>query len=394
MSYYEYHVARRYVQFEGALRELANYASLVGKKVLLLTACDPVRELVEDRIREGLERPAAACMNPRLAADSPRYARYVPMAQRLDEFRSEMEFEFYDIGDRIITQSNIRSVAEYAKSRGIDTVVGIGGGKGQDFARALTHFLPVRVILVPTLAATNASISTLSVLYSEDGSRIQQYWRMDNAPDLVLVDTQILIENGQRTLAAGIGDIVSTYYEALCNLKMSGKTDNISVLSHKGVELAIEIMREQAPGALEAVRDKKINPAFETVVSMIMHNCGPLGMICSVGFAHILDEVFLYFKPAHRVPHGLRVGYATIAMLLFQRAQPREIRQYVAFCRQTGIPVSLKELGLSDIGYEQWMQAFDATAGVSGTIQSMPFPVTAKDLIDSLMAAESLIQQE
>ena len=75
MSYYEFHVARRYVQFEGALREFGNYASLVGQKLLILTACDPVREMVESRIREGLSLPAAACMNPALAQASPRYAR-------------------------------------------------------------------------------------------------------------------------------------------------------------------------------------------------------------------------------------------------------------------------------------------------------------------------------
>ena len=163
MSYIEYHVARRYVQFEGALRELANYASLIGRKVLILTACAPVTEQVVAKIREGIDAPAAKWMNPQLAADSPRYARYMPMTDRFDALRREMEFEFYDIDDPVVAEENIRRVAEYVQARGIDTVVGVGGGKGQDFARALTHFVPVKVILVPTLAATNASISTLSV---------------------------------------------------------------------------------------------------------------------------------------------------------------------------------------------------------------------------------------
>ena len=100
-------------------------------------------------------------------------------------------------------------LAEQVQAQGFDTVVGVGGGKGQDFARALTHFLPVKVILVPTLAATNASISTLSVIYTPDG-RIDQYWRMDNAPELVLADTEVLIQNPPPVLSAGIGDIMST----------------------------------------------------------------------------------------------------------------------------------------------------------------------------------------
>lgn len=394
MSYIEYHVAKRYVQFEGALRELPNYAALVGKSVLFLTACGPVREQVEVKIREGLAKPAVACMNPRLAEENVRYARYVSMTDRLDALRSEMTFEFYDLGDTIVTEENVRRVANYAESRGIDTVVGIGGGKGLDFARALTHFIPLKVILVPTLAATNASISTLSVLYSTDGSHIQQYWRMDSAPDLVLVDTEIILENGPGILSAGIGDIVSTYYEALCNLRITGQSDILPALSCEAVELAVEIMRRQAAAALHAAREKKRNAAFESVVSMILHNCGPMGMICTLGFAHVLDEIFLYFDVAHQTPHGLRVGYAVLPMLLFQKADDREVRQYLDFCKNAEIPTTLAELGLDQISESQWMEAYQATAGKSGTLATLPFPVSARELTGSLFTAERYLARQ
>ena len=391
MSYIDYHVARRYVQFEGALRELANYASLIGRKVLILTACAPVTEQVVAKIREGIDAPAAKWMNPQLAADSPRYARYMPMTDRFDALRREMEFEFYDIGDTVVAEENIRRVAEYVQAHGVDTVVGVGGGKGQDFARALTHFVPVKVILVPTLAATNASISTLSVLYSPDGAKIEQYWRMDSAPDLVLADTEVLVANGPRVLAAGIGDITSTYYEALCNLKMTGRTDILPALSYEGVRLAVDVMRRQAPKAVEAARAGKANNEFESVVSMILHNCGPLGMICTMGFAHVLDEVFLGFEASHKTPHGLRVGYATIPMLLYTGMGEEETRQYAAFCKQVGIPTTLAELGLDGISDEEWLRAYNETAGRSGTLKTLPFAVTPEQLIGSLKTAEAFM---
>ena len=391
MSYIEYHVARRYVQFEGALRELANYASLIGRKVLILTACAPVTEQVVAKIREGIDAPAAKWMNPQLAADSPRYARYMPMTDSFDALRREMEFEFYDIGDTVVAEENIRRVAEYVQARGVDTVVGVGGGKGQDFARALTHFVPVKVILVPTLAATNASISTLSVLYSPDGAKIEQYWRMDSAPDLVLADTEVLVANGPRVLAAGIGDITSTYYEALCNLKMTGRTDILPALSYEGVRLAVDVMRRQAPKAVEAARAGKANNEFESVVSMILHNCGPLGMICTMGFAHVLDEVFLGFEASHKTLHGLRVGYATIPMLLYTGMGEEETRQYAAFCKQVGIPTTLAELGLDGISDEEWLRAYNETAWRSGTLKTLPFAVTPEQLIGSLKTAEAFM---
>ena len=116
MSYYEYHVARRYVQFEGALHELANYASLVGRRVLILTACDPVTEQIKQKIQEGIDRPAAAWMNERLAKESVRYARYVPMAERMDALRSEMSFSFRDIAQLPITRENVRMLAEQVQA--------------------------------------------------------------------------------------------------------------------------------------------------------------------------------------------------------------------------------------------------------------------------------------
>ncbi len=389
MSYYEYHVARRYVQFEGALHEFANYASLVGRKILILTACDPVTEEICAKLREGIDRPAKAWMNGRLAQESVRYARYMPMTDRMDELRRGMSFSFYDLGMRPITRENVREIASRVETEGFDTVVGVGGGRGQDFARALTHFVPVKVILIPTLAATNASISTLSVIYTADG-KIDQYWRMDNAPELVLVDTEVLIKNPPQVLSAGIGDIMSTYYEALCNLRITGRTDIIPAFGLRGVESSIEIMKQLAPLALESIRKQEITPAFENVLSMIMHNCGPLGMICTTGYAHILDELFLYFEASHCIPHGLRVGYATIAMLCMQGADEAEIRAYIDFCKASGIPTSLGELGLADIGREAWHSAFEATLGISGNHRGLPFPISCNDLIDSLEKAEQL----
>ena len=393
MSYYEYHVARRYVQFEGALKELANYATLVGRRILFLTACDPVREQVVAQIQSGMAMPARECMNERLVKESQRYARYLSMSEQFDRERAVSEYEFFDLGETVVSEENIIKVARYAGEHHFDTVVGIGGGKAQDFARAITHILPVHVILVPTLCATNASISTLSVLYSPDGARIQQYWRMDNAPDLVLVDTDLLVRNPPRMLAAGIGDITATYYEALCNLRMSGKTASIPVYAEEGIRLAIRVMREHAPAAMEAIRARKINRSFETVLSMIMHNPGPLGMICLTGYAHMIDEMLLYFKQAHATPHGLRVGYATLAMLTAQNAEKQEMKEYLHFCRSVGIPVSLEALGLHGISMDEWKKAYDATLGISGNARSLPFQTSAESMISSIFEAERFVSE-
>ena len=386
MSYYEFHVSRRYVQFEGALNELPRYASSIGKKLLILVASIPNR--VEETIKKAMLCPSGLMMQDELVRESSRYADHRKNAAHYDDLRQGMSYEFYEILDEIPSVNNIKAVADYVRSKGFDTVVGVGGGRGLDFARAITHFVPVKVILVPTLTATNAPISTLSVIYSEDGSTIEDYWRMDNAPDLTLVDTSIIIDNPHNALAAGIGDITCTYYEGLTNLELSHTEKAYPDLSYRGLQLAVDVMKEEAPKALDAIKNHRITPAFESVVSMIMHNCGPLWTACSMGLAHALDEVFLYFPQAHKIPHGLRVGFATIPMLAYAGWNVERIEEYIAFCRKVGIPVSLREMHMDAISEEQWKKAAAATIGKRKALDSLPYKVTFDQLLSILLKYE------
>lgn len=387
MSYYEFHVSRRYVQFEGALNELPRYASSIGKKLLILVASIPER--VEETIRKAMLCPSGLMMQDELARESSRYADHKKNAAHYDDLRRGMSYEFYEIVDEVPSVNNIKAVADYVRSKGFDTVVGVGGGRGLDFARAITHFVPVKVILVPTLAATNASISTLSVIYSEDGFSIVDYWRMDNAPDLTLVDTSIIIDNSPNALAAGIGDIICTYYEGLINLELSHAEKAYPDLSYRGLQLAVDVMREEAPKALEDLKNHRISPAFESVVSMIMHNCGPLWTACSMGLAHAIDEVFLYFPQSHKIPHGLRVGFAAILMLAYAGWEKEKIDQYIAFCRKVGIPTTLKELHLNGISPEQWKKAATETIGKRNALASLPYVVNFGEIIPYLLGYEN-----
>ena len=392
MSFYEYHVAKRYIQYEDALLELPKYLSLIGRKVLFLEICDPVREEIEAKLKTAIRADAAETVNAQMAQESPRYRRYAEMNERFDELRRDMTFEFMNLGEAVVEEAGIRRTAEYIVKNGFDTVVGIGGGKALDYARAITHFADVKIVLVPTLCATNASVSTLSVIYSPDGQKLQAYWRMDNAPELVLADTRVLIGTGPRVLAAGIGDIFSTYCEAVCNQKITGRYDISPQFANEAIQLSVDLLLRQAPQAMDAMRRKTVTPAFESVVSMILHNCGPLNMICTTGYAHILDELFLAFDAAHAVPHGLRVGYATLAMLRMSGFDDAYVLKAARFCDSVGIPVSLAALGLDGKSAAEWEKAFDATLGVSGNHRGLPFSVTAQEMIRNLLDTDRFLR--
>ena len=382
MNYYEFHVARRYVQFAGALRELPRYLAAFGKKALIVTSCGPIREQVADEIRAGFSLPLSENMQQDLLQKSPRYASWNDALQRLEENRRSMDYTFYDVGDIPLCRENVYKAAQFAERMGADIIVGVGGGRCLDLAKAVTRYWPAKVALVPTLAATNASSSPLSVWYDETGSRIVEYWRMDNSPELVLADTRILVNNGAQVLAAGMGDLASTYCEARCNLKLTGHEQYSPALSYRGIDLAYSILLEQAPRAAWSARTGEITPEFESVLSMILHNCGPLWMICTTGYAHVVDEIFLQFDASHRVMHGLRVGLATLAMFSFQGAAKSETDAYRKFCGIVGIPTSLADIGLDSIAKTQWLEAAHRCGE---RLRALPFSVSEQDIVESIL---------
>jgi glycerol dehydrogenase len=69
--------------------------------------------------------------------------------------------------------------------------------------------LNLPAVCLPTIAASDAPCSALSVVYTPDGTfdRLQFYKRN---PDLVLVDTTIIARAPERYLVAGMGDAMAT----------------------------------------------------------------------------------------------------------------------------------------------------------------------------------------
>ena len=106
--------------------------------------------------------------------------------------------------------NRLRDIAGNAKCT---AVLGIGGGKTLDTAKALAHFMNVPVAIAPTIASTDAPCSALSVIYTDEGE-FDSYLMLPRTPNMVIVDTQIVAGAPARLLAAGIGAALATWFEA------------------------------------------------------------------------------------------------------------------------------------------------------------------------------------
>ena len=61
------------------------------------------------------------------------------------------------------------------------------------------------LIIVPTIAATDAPTSHSAVIYTEDGA-FEDYAYFKNSPSVVLIDTKVIAKAPTRFLVSGMGE--------------------------------------------------------------------------------------------------------------------------------------------------------------------------------------------
>ncbi|HIA8617147.1 TPA: iron-containing alcohol dehydrogenase, partial [Escherichia coli] len=107
-------------------------------------------------------------------------------------------------------------VQQLAADSGDDrsVVIGVGGGALLDTAKALARRLGLPFVAVPTIAATCAAWTPLSVWYNDAGQALH-FEIFDDANFMVLVEPEIILNAPQEYLLAGIGDTLAKWYEAV-----------------------------------------------------------------------------------------------------------------------------------------------------------------------------------
>ena len=123
-----------------------------------------------------------------------------------------MRHAIYPFGGEC-TAAEIRRGCQAAREANARIVVGAGGGKVLDTARAIASDLSLPVVNCPTIASSDAPCSALSVIYTDAGAW-EEYRIYRRNPDLVLVDTAVIARSPARHLVAGMGDALATWFEA------------------------------------------------------------------------------------------------------------------------------------------------------------------------------------
>lgn len=285
----------------------------------------------------------------------------------------------------------IERLAGLASGLQAGVVVGIGGGKTLDTAKAVAHELAVPVAIVPTIASTDAPCSALSVIYTPKGE-FERYLFLPRNPELVLVDTKIISQAPARLLVAGMGDALSTYFEAdSCrqNYAPNMTGDAGSMTAYALAELCYETLLEYGVAAKTACEAHAVTPALERIVEANTLLSGLGFESGGLAACHAIHNGLTVLEETHDSWHGEKVAIGVLAQLFLSDKSWETIEEVYDFCEAVGLPTTLAEIGLSDVTDAQLMQVAERACADDETIHNEPRPVTSDAVVAALKAADA-----
>jgi glycerol dehydrogenase len=271
-------------------------------------------------------------------------------------------------------------------------IVGAGGGKVLDTARAVAADLDLPVVNCPTVASSDAPCSALSVIYTDEGVfREYRFYRKN--PDLVLVDTEVIAHGPPRLLVAGMGDALATWFEAktcvaghVKNMRGGASTQSALALA----ELCYRTLLEDGAEALRAVRAQVVTPALERLVEANTLLSG-LGFESSgLAAAHAVHNGLTAAPATHAYFHGEKVAYGLLVQLFLEGQPRRVLEEVLRFATEVGLPVTLAEVGLAELPGDLLRRVAARATAEGETIHNEPFAVDADMVADAIRAADAL----
>ncbi|EGC92448.1 glycerol dehydrogenase [Turicibacter sp. HGF1] len=290
------------------------------------------------------------------------------------------------------SKTEINRIIENVKKGNLNVIIGIGGGKTLDTAKAVAYFSNLPVIIVPTIASTDAPCSALSVLYTDAG-QFDRYLFLKTNPNVVIVDSLVIAQAPSRLLVSGMGDALATYFEArACHrsnaLTIAGGTCSLAALTL--AKLCYETLLVDGYQAKLSADHHVNSKALENIIEANTYLSGVGFESGGLAGAHAIHNGLTVLKESHHMYHGEKVAFGTLVQLVLENAPKEEIDEVLTFCRQLGLPTCLKDLGITNPTEDQLMAVATASCDPQDTIHHMPFEVTPIDVYSAILIADRL----
>ena len=297
------------------------------------------------------------------------------------------EYRRWEVFGGISSKGEIEKMKQIVAEDKIDAVVACGGGSAVDTAKATAYYTGKHVVIIPTVAATDAPCTGLSVIYNDDGS-FDKYLFYPTNPDAVMVDSQVIANAPVRFLVAGMGDALGTFFEGRASIRTESPSLEGTGITRAGMALArlcYETLRNYGKQAIAACENNVVTPALDAIIEANVYLSGVGADNVNCAAAHSFYNG-LTSLGGHSAPHGCCVAFCTLVQLTLEGATKEEFEDIQGFCLEVGLPVTLEELGITT---DEQIRTIAKNACVPGeTIHNLAGDVTPDELYAAIVATD------
>lgn len=341
---------RRFIQQKGIISEISKFLKGYGEKPLFL-ADEVVASVVKDDFDKSLKKEN--------------------LSLNLVLFKGEC------------CQEEIERVTHITEKGKYDVLIGCGGGKAIDTAKAAAYYAGVPFLSFPTSAATCAAWSSACPIYSCKGEYIGTK-ELKRNPDLVLVDPEIIAQAPARLLSAGMGDSLAKWYEGrIASNKKNMWTEMALNLS----SYLRNLIEKFGPQARADTEENICSVQVECIIQANILIAGLIGGLGGKNFrsaaAHAFNYALSGLQKASYALHGERVAIGILIQLALE-GKKEEMIDLIRLYKMIGLPCRMEEIGVH-LSREEIKQVSVKVCSDS-RINNLPFSV------DSAMFQEAFFE--
>ena len=252
--------------------------------------------------------------------------------------------------DGHVTLSAIAALRSVGIETGRDVVIGVGGGRVLDTAKAAAQEAGLPFVAVPTSPATCAGVTALTVAYDAEG-----VWTgpipIAACPDVALLDHGALAAAPDRLLASGVLDALVKVSEVRLASRRAAAPDT---LLRAALALCDELAELVDPAA-GAFADGW-PPASATRAALAEAVVVLPGLIAGLGgegnklaAAHAVHNALTLLPGHDRSLHGELVAVGLLLQDALDGAEDAALARAIAWMHGLGIDPSLAALGCGDV---------------------------------------------
>ncbi len=288
----------------------------------------------------------------------------------------------------------IGKIVDLYQTERCDAIVGLGGGKAADTAKAASIRMKAPVAIVPTIAASDAPVSHIAMIYKDDHSK-ERVDHMAYSPWCIVMDTEVILHSPLRLLISGIGDAAATKFEAdACRAAgapnfLKGKAPKTAAALG---DLCWQIIRDKSLQAVDDMKNRRHSEDFEEVVEAVT-------LLSGLGFengglaaGHAMSSGLTMVPSTLKSTHGETVAFGLLVQLVLEGRPDEFIAEIAGFLKAVGLPTTLARLGVQP-GEEPLITAMvNKVCTPPNIIFNMPVEITPDILEQAIYRADGFGQ--